>query len=87
MPYDRDAYVREAEGFNCNYDEFTAGPKPRTADEFLQCLDRVFKGIDLYAADRRRVRDTVHLYQDGFSSERVYKVFLELVNEAKTKSG
>lgn len=74
LPYDIDEYSQKWGGFNCNYERFTPGPKPKTQKEFLEWLDKFYRGSDQFAEARGKIRDIVHDYLDGNSSQRVYEL-------------
>ena len=77
LPYDIEEYVEKMGGFNCDYKEFTPGPKPKSQAEFLNYLGLFQKGIDYFSKERAKIRDIVHTYQDGQSCKRVYELVRE----------
>jgi len=85
LPYDIKQYVRKWGGFNCDYEQFTPGPKPKTQREFLQWLEKFYEGNDNFAEERQRLKNTVHNYQDGNSCRRVYDLIKkEIVYENRS---
>lgn len=81
LPYDLPRYVQEMGEFNCDYEEFTPGPKPKTQAEFLLSLDQFSKGVDTFKESRRRVTELVHAYKDGHSCERVYAIIHDDISD------
>src|SRR6185312_5367563 len=70
-PYDLETYI-EKEGLSFPYDDYTPGPKAYTPQELIQMLQKTLEQ-DTYIAERKRVRDLYHTYQDGNSSERIMR--------------
>jgi CDP-glycerol glycerophosphotransferase (TagB/SpsB family) len=79
LPYDKDEYVNKMGEFNCDYEEFTPGPKPRSQEEFIHYLESFKKNKDDFSKKRERIKEIVHKYQDGQSCQRVYKTLIEML--------
>lgn len=54
--------------------DFMPGEKLYTCDDMLQFIDNVLNGTDLYAEQRRKIRDYVHEYQDDKNCERFLQI-------------
>lgn len=61
------------------YDFWTPGPKVYTYQELEEELLKALEGRDNYKMQREIVRNIVHFYQDGQSSERVWRFILEIL--------
>ncbi len=70
-PYDLEEY-NEKEGLVADYNEITPGPKVMVVDELFDAITSCIS-TDTYTADRKRVRDLYHTYQDGDSSKRIWE--------------
>jgi len=79
LPYDKDEYANKMGEFNCDYEEFTPGPKPRSQEEFLNYLELFEKNKDDFSKKRERIKGVIHKYKDGESCQRVYKTLLEML--------
>lgn len=63
---------KKREGFVVDMDTVMAGgEKIYTADDMCGFIERLARGEDLLAAERRQVIDMIHDYQDGNSTQRV----------------
>jgi CDP-glycerol glycerophosphotransferase (TagB/SpsB family) len=51
--------------------EYMPGPFISGIDDLKSFLTDVYKGVDGYSDERKRVRDIVHQYRDGNSTERL----------------
>lgn len=68
--YDLENY-KQKEGLSFdNYDEFTPGPKAQSPAELRSALSATIAN-DAHKAERKRVRDLYHAYQDGESGSRI----------------
>lgn len=72
-PYDLESYMVSPGLTFDSYDTYTPGPKAYNFEELLHTLEKTIAHDD-HAADRKRVRDLYHTYQDGNSSERIIKI-------------
>lgn len=54
--------------------DYMPGEKMYVFEDMLKFVDDVKNGIDLYAEQRRKVRDYIHEYQDDKNSERFLKI-------------
>ena len=71
LPYDLKQYVEQMGQFNCDYEQFTPGPKPKQQYEFLDWLIRFSQREDPFAERRRKLKQVVHLHKDGAACPRV----------------
>lgn len=74
-PFDLERY-QEYRGFVRDYDFFTPGPKAYNFDELLDRLDEVIED-DNYQEEREEIRNKLFDNQDGNSSERVWNIVME----------
>ena len=72
-PYDLKEYMVSPGLTFDSYDTYTPGPKAYNFEELIQTLEKTIAHDD-HVADRKRVRDLYHTYQDGNSSERIMKI-------------
>lgn len=54
--------------------DYMPGEKLYTCEDMLRFIDNVKNGIDLYAEQRKKVRDYIHEYQDDKNSERFLRI-------------
>ncbi len=59
LPYDQDSYLKQR-GLNFDYEKVTPGPKPRTQQELVACLETCRQGQEAYALSRKKVRAFFH---------------------------
>ena len=80
IPYDINEYIKNTSGFNCNYNDFTAGPKITNGKDFFNSIKHALCDKSYYSEERKRVRELVHTYHDNNSSERSYSALKNLIN-------
>lgn len=68
-------------GFHYNYNEVTPGVKARNWEEVLDNLKNIVEGIDNWSSQRKSIRDKFHSFQDGKSSERLFKAINSIENK------
>ena len=74
LPYDMKEYTDRLGEFNCDYFKSTPGPKPKTQEAFLDCLDKVYHNDDEYYEERKKLLSKVYIYKDDKSCERVLEL-------------
>lgn len=72
VPYDIEDYQRKR-GLAYNYNEITPGPHVFSMKEFLSAVENGLSGDDGFRDDRLKVKRLFHKYEDGRSSERIYR--------------
>lgn len=78
-PFDLDDYLSSDREMYFDYNEVTPGPKCRNWHEVMEWISNFKNNPDLFALDRKLLKDLFHVYQDGSSCERVYKEALRLI--------
>lgn len=78
-PFDLDDYLSSDREMYFDYNEVTPGPKCRNWHEVMEWIVNFKNNPDLFALDRKLLKDNFHVYQDGSSCERVYKEALRLI--------
>ncbi len=64
-----------------DYWEVTPGPKAKNWQQLVKYMDEAIKSPDEHQKDRERIRNLFHYYQDGGSSERVFKAIFDKLQE------
>ena len=59
--------------------DFMPGEKINNPNDLYTFIDNVFNGVDKYQEERKNLKNKMHKYVDGNSSERVLDYF-ELIN-------
>jgi len=73
IPYDLEDYKRKR-GFLLDYDFWTPGRKVSTYKEFINAIEEILSGIDIYKNRRQELRRQIHWYQTENSCENVFKL-------------
>jgi len=81
FPFDYEKYIKEDRELYYDYNEITPGPKCKNWDEIIEWIKKFKNDPSLYADERKKIKDRFHKYQDGKSSERVYKEIKKLIEK------
>ena len=77
--YDLEEY-KEKRGLYFEIEQLNTGAVVYTENELVIAIVRYLNNPELDSEKRKEVRNNFHDYQDGLSSERVYKEILKLIN-------
>lgn len=80
-PFDYEKYITKDRELYYDYDEVTPGPKCKNWGEVLEWIEKFKEGPNLFAKERKLMKDRFHKYQDGKSCERVYNEIIKLGNK------
>ena len=58
--------------------DYMPGNKIYTVEDFEQFIEDVYQGKDIYKKERKELKDKIHMYQDGKSTERILN-YLKLI--------
>lgn len=79
FPYDLEIYMSESRELYYEYDSITPGPRAENMEDLIKHLEESISGKDNYEIERRRVLDMMFDYDDGHSSERLYKEIIDIL--------
>ncbi len=79
-PFDKESYLEKDREFYFDYEEVTPGPKAMNWEEVMQQLKIFNKTPEIYADERKLIKDRFHTYQDDKSTERVYEAILDIIH-------
>lgn len=77
-PFDLDDYLNADRELYFDYNAVTPGPKCRNWQEVLEWIEIFNDNVELYAAERKNIKNMFHSFQDGKSSERVCEEIFRL---------
>jgi len=72
-PYDYE-YFSDQFGFHYDYFKLLPGPHLESFTDFINELNNLCEGIDIYSEKRQELCGIIHKYKDGKSSKRVYEL-------------
>ncbi|MBL4866101.1 MAG: CDP-glycerol glycerophosphotransferase family protein [Pseudomonadales bacterium] len=72
-PFDYSNYLQNERDLYYQYEDLTPGPKCKDWCEVLKWTNKFKKDASIYSLERTRIKNRFHEFQDGFSSERVFR--------------
>ena len=73
IPYDLESYKRKR-GFLLDYDFWARGYKVLTYKEFINAIEEILSGIDIYKNRRQELKRQFHGYQTENSCEKIFEL-------------
>lgn len=77
-PFDYEDYLKKDRELYYDYEEVTPGPKCRNWEEVVQWIQAFSSDPQLYASERKAVKDRFHQFQDGRNCDRVVQTIRSL---------
>ena len=71
--FDYDDYLKNDREFYYKYDEVTPGPKASDWIDVIKYINMFIDNPEKYSHSRQTIADRFHVYQDSYSSRRIYK--------------